>query len=308
MEYKHTPVMVQEVIDHLAIKRGGYCIDCTLGSGAYTERLSKIVGSEGRVLSIDLDEAAILNTGKKNIKNVILVNDNFKNIRCVAEEAMGARFLFDAVVMDLGLSSYHLADRSRGFSFFSEESLDMAFGSTVGRSTEYIVNNYKESDLRRIFFEYGEENEAYKIAHAIVEERKIEPIVNAKILAQIITRAKRNINKKIHPATKVFQALRIETNDELGSLKKVLPDALELLKPGGRLAVVSFHSLEDRIVKDFFKRESIDCLCPPKLPVCVCQHKKSLRILTKKPMSASATEIANNPRARSAKLRVAEKL
>ena len=308
MEYKHTPVMIQEVIDHLAIKRGGYSIDCTLGSGAYAEAISKKVGDKGKVLAIDLDERAIENTRKKKIKNIILANDNFKNIKNIIKKNFPEGIYFDAIVLDLGLSSYQLEDRTRGFSYHSDDSIDMAFGLEIPKSTEYIVNNYKEEDLRRILFEYGEEHNASRIARAIVEARKVELITDSKKLAQLVNKVSRAKKQKINPATKTFQALRIETNDELKSLKKVLIDATASLKKGGRLAVVSFHSLEDRIVKEFFKRESSECLCPPVLPVCVCGHNPSLKIITKKPVIPTAGEVKSNPRSRSAKLRVAEKV
>ncbi len=312
MEYEHTPVMVPEVIDHLVLKRGGYYIDCTLGSGAYTEAIAKRVGVKGKVLSFDLDKDAIENTKKRGLENVILKNDNFKNIKDVAEEEFGPETGFDGIVFDLGLSSYQLQDRTRGFSFNSDRSLNMAFGdidSSKGAvSTEYIVNKYKEERLREVIREFGEEQEAFRIAKGIVEERKNEPIKNAKKLAQIIINSKRSKKEKIHPATKTFQALRMETNGELSNLRKALHDAVPLLNKKGRLVVVSFHSLEDRLVKNFFRNEGKDCLCPPEIPICACGHKKRLRTITKKPIEPSLEEVKRNPRSRSAKLRTAERI
>lgn len=312
MEYKHTPVMVQEIIDHLAIKRGGYYIDCTLGSGVYTEVISEKTGKKGRVLSIDLDERAINNSRQKGLGNVILVQDDFKNIKSIFKKEFGEGVYADGVVFDLGLSSHQLRDRDRGFSFNSDNSLDMSFSGSgsgqEGKSTDYIVNNYKENDLKRIFKQYGEEEDAGRIAKHIIEQRKGGGIKNAKELSRIIADAKRNKKSKIHPATKAFQALRIETNDELEGLSQALSGALSILGVGGSLVVVSFHSLEDRIVKNFFKQESFDCLCPPELPVCRCGHKKKLEILTKKPIRPSEEEVEENPRARSAKLRSAKKI
>ncbi|MBD3247837.1 16S rRNA (cytosine(1402)-N(4))-methyltransferase RsmH [Candidatus Falkowbacteria bacterium] len=307
MEYKHTPVMIQEAIDHLAIKRGGYYIDCTLGSGAYTEAISAKVGPEGKVVSFDLDEKAIENAKKKKLKNTIFINDNYRNIKKDVHEVLGKDILFDGIVFDLGLSSYQLDDDDRGFSFRSEGPLDMAFGPKSPRSTEEIVNKYSEKELKRIIAQYGEEKEAGKIARAIVKERAFEPITTASQLAQIIIKVKIQKSKKIHPATKTFQALRMETNDELPGLKKALSSAVDLLKDQGRLVLVSFHSLEDRIVKRFFKEKSLKCVCPPSLPVCACGKKQELELITKKPIEPSEREIKDNPRARSAKLRVAQK-
>jgi 16S rRNA (cytosine1402-N4)-methyltransferase len=311
MDYQHTPVMLKEVLEYLQPKKGGYYIDGTLGGGGYTSALLNVAGDSGKVLAIDLDEEAIENTKKKNLDNVILVNDNFSNLSAIIENNFEKGTLFDGFVIDLGLSSFQLADLRRGFSFREDTPLDMAFNSNgKDERTRNIVNNYREEDLARIIFTYGEENHARRIAKGIAERRREKMIETTGDLAEIIKKAipRRLWNDKVHPATKTFQALRIAVNQELDNLEKVLPQAAAALKNGGKLAVISFHSLEDRIVKEYFRTESRDCLCPPEIPICRCGHQASLRILTKKIVLPSAEEIKNNPRSRSAKLRVAEKI
>jgi len=294
MEYEHQPVMLSEVLDFLAVKKGGRYIDCTLGGAGYTTELAKKVGPKGEILSLDLDENAIRNAqekfSKEKIVNVKLVLDNFKNLTEIYRDNFTDEKGVDGIVLDLGLSSFQLSDVDRGFSFQKDGSLDMAFGKEVELSTKQIVNHYPLLELTRIFREYGEEKRAYYLAKAIVAARQQKPIKTTKDLVDIIiSRTKKRFHYKIHPATKVFQALRMETNQELNNLKEVLPAASQLLKSGGRLIVVSFHSGEDRIVKLFFK------------------NALDLEILTKKPLIASESEIANNPRSRSAKFRAAKK-
>ncbi len=303
--------MLKEALDFLQPKKDGYYIDCTLGGAGYTQLLSKIVGNKGGVLAIDLDQKAIDNAKEKEMSNVVFVKDNFGNLAEIVENNFPVKTFFDGIVMDLGLSSAQLDDPERGFSFLREGDLDMSFdGRGSQNSTGQIVNTYKKEKLKEIISVYGEEKFAAKIAEKIVEERRKNPITDSLHLAKIIAAAMPSSTRRegINPATKTFQALRIETNRELESLKKVLPAAVSLLKSGGKLVVVSFHSLEDRIVKNFFKKESLDCLCPPELPVCRCGHKASLKILTKKPVQAGEEEISANPRSRSAKLRAAEKV
>ncbi|MDD4902460.1 MAG: 16S rRNA (cytosine(1402)-N(4))-methyltransferase RsmH [Patescibacteria group bacterium] len=311
MEYQHTPVMLKEVMEYLKPQQGGYFIDGTLGGGGYTGALSEIVGEQGKVLAIDLDEQAIANTAQKKLNNVILVKDNFVNLASIIADNIEAGKLFDGFVLDLGLSSFQLADLKRGFSFREDSPLDMAFNSTGDdRRTRAIVNDWHEEDLARIIFTYGEEKHARRIARGIVERRREAGIETTGDLVEIIKKAipRRLWNERVHPATKTFQALRIAVNHELENLEKVLPQAVAALKSGGRLAIISFHSLEDRIVKDYFKKESRDCLCPPEIPICRCGHQASLKIITKKPLLPTAEEININPRSRSAKMRVAEKI
>jgi len=299
MDYQHIPVMLPEVIDYLEARPGGKYIDCTLGGSGYTLAIAKMIGPTGKMLAIDLDENALEN-GRRliteerqkgiSLPEIELVKGNFKNIKEFAAVIFGAEQQVDGIVLDLGLSSFQLSDEERGFSFKSSGPLDMAFGSDGQRSTAQIVNEYSLLELTRIFREYGEEKRAYQLAKAIVAARRVQPIKTAAQLADLIAaQVPARFRGKIHPATRVFQALRLETNAELESLEEVLPAAVELLVPTGRLVVVSFHSGEDRIVKRFFK------------------NRADLEILTKRPIPVSAQEAAENPRARSAKLRAAAK-
>lgn len=313
MVYQHIPVMLKEVIEYLNPQRGQNFIDCTLGGAGYTMAIAEKIGQEGKVLAIDLDELAIENAKKqiaeRKLRNIILVQDNFRNIREIAQKYFKTEKI-QGIIFDLGLSSAQLDDRKRGFSFQIDAPLDMRFNSVGNLSAEYIVNNCKQEELEKIFKEYGEERFAKQIAGLIVQERKVKPIAATLQLVEAIKKAipKKFAYGKIHPATKVFQALRIAVNKELENIEQALPQAKDLLAPGGRIAVVAFHSLEDRIVKNYFKREAKDCLCPPEFPVCRCGHKKTLKILTKKTVIPNIDEARNNPRARSAKLRAAEKI
>ena len=310
MKFQHEPVLVKEVLEYLAPSSNENFVDCTLGGGGHAKEILKMTSPNGKLLGIDLDKEAIKASGeelKEFQGRFFLVNDNFKNLKQIIYVAEFNNI--NGILLDLGLSSYELQDAARGFSFKGSAWLDMRFGEE-GKTAVDIVNNYKEEELTKIFKEYGEERFAGLIAREIVKERKINKITKTDQLVGIIERVYKNKPKpkKIHVATKVFQALRIEVNDELNNLKKVLPQALEILTVGGRLAVISFHSLEDRIVKEFFKREAKECICPPKLPICICGHKAQLKILTKKVIIPSWAEIKSNPRSRSAKLRVAQKI
>ena len=315
MEYKHTPVMLKEAMGYLAIKPGNNYIDCTLGGGGYTAALAKKVLPEGKILAIDLDEMAINNFKFKilNLKlsNIILAHGNFKNLSEMVKEYFTADAKFDGIVFDLGLSGAQLEDRSRGFSFnLTGAPLGMNFGEEIGERAENIINSLEAEELAKIFRDYGEEKFAYKIALAIAAERRSARITATDQLVKIITGAipKRFLRGKIHPATKVFQSLRLAVNRELPNLREALPQAVSLLKSGGKLVVISYHSLEDRIVKQYFKEEAKDCLCPPARPVCQCGHKALIKILTRKVLRSTGEEVLNNPRARSAKLRAAEKI
>ena len=315
MEYKHTPVMLGEVIEYLKPEAGGNYIDCTLGGGGYSKAILAKAGDSGKVLAIDLDALAI-NNAKTNIKkkNLILAQGNFKNLLEIVKEYfknVPSIIGFDGIVFDLGLSSAQLEDRSRGFSFNLDDSpLGMNFGDITEMTAESIINYWSLEDLTKIFKDYGEEKFAYKIALAILAERQINKITTTDQLVKIISTAipKRFQHAKIHPATKIFQALRLAVNQELENLRQALPQAVDLLKSGGRLGVVSYHSLEDRIVKQYFKQESRDCLCPPKVPLCQCGHQAKIKIITRGILRPTEEEVLNNPRARSAKLRVAEKI
>ncbi|MDD4901296.1 MAG: 16S rRNA (cytosine(1402)-N(4))-methyltransferase RsmH [Patescibacteria group bacterium] len=314
MAYQHTPVMLKEVMAYLQPRPGQNFIDCTLGGGGYSRAILKEIGASGKILAIDLDEMAINNFKLKisdsKISNVILVHDSFKNLGAIAGKYLHGSS-FDGIVFDLGLSSAQLNDPERGFSFnLPAAPLGMNFGKPIELRAEEIINDYSVEELVEIFKNYGEEKFAHKIALAIARERQLSKIAATGQLVKIIVSAipKRFHSAKIHPATKIFQALRIAVNRELESLAQALPQAADLLKPGGRIAVVSYHSLEDRIVKQYFKQESRDCLCPPAMPVCQCHHRAKLKILTRGVLRPAEKEILNNPRARSAKLRVAEKI
>lgn len=315
MDYKHIPVMLKEVLFGLEPKPGQTFVDCTLGGAGYTLALAKLVGPKGKVLAIDLDDLALANAKeeieKANVSNIILVQDNFRNLQKIVADNFSEDFKVDGVVMDLGLSSAQLEDETRGFSFQGDRPLDMAFSQEghTAIATTTIINRYSLDRLTYIFRVYGEEPKAYALAKKIIERRKGKRIRTTGELLEIIAEViKPNPRIKINPATRVFQALRMETNYELEALREVLPAALSILKPGGRIATVAFHSGEDRIVKDFFRTESQDCICPSSVPVCICKHTATLKILTKKPIPASDIESNLNPRSRSAKLRLAQKI
>ncbi len=289
--------MLSEIISFLNPKSGGKFIDCTLGGAGYTTAIASLVGEKGKVIGIDLDELAIENAKRlikeKGLNNIVLVRSNFKNLDQVADSVFSKEFLFDGIVFDLGLSSAQLDDESRGFSFKSEKPLDMSFSKDGELSTREIVNSYSLVELTEIFRNYGEEPKAYRIAKEIVLSRKKQRIETTADLLKIIEKVSPlRPWSKIHPATKVFQALRMETNQELEVLEIALEKAETKLKKGGRLVVVSFHSGEDRIVKNFFRD----------------RKNKSFKVLSKKPIIPSEFETRNNRRARSAKLRVGEKI
>ena len=310
----HIPVMLKEVIDNLQVKKGDFCIDGTLGAMGYTSQLLKEVGKEGKVLSLDLDEKAIAEANKikveKNLDNLIIEHSNFKNIKKVVEKHFSLQQKFNCIVVDLGLSSDQLRDEERSFSFQSDAPLDMAFSREELNDTQRIINSYSQRELERIIKDYGEERFAKSISSNIVKARKEKAIKSGKDLQNLIAKTvpTRFWPKNVNVATKTFQALRIATNEELQNLEEFLPQAIELLKPQGRLAVLSFHSLEDAIVKHYFKKEAKDCICPPEVPICVCGHKAKIQIIKPKGITASEEELKINPRARSARLRIVEKI
>ena len=312
MTYKHTPVMLNEALKYLQPQPNQNFIDCNLGAGGYTFAIAKQILPNGKVLSIDLDAEAHKNAKarikKEGITNVVLVKDNFANVEKISEKKLKK---VDGVVFDLGLSSPQLDDEKRGFSFKGNRPLRMSFGKSSSQDADELVNKANEKDLVEIFYRYGEEKFSRRIAFAIVKKRKIKPIETTDELVQIIidtVPAQYTKTSKIHPATRIFQALRIAVNDELGSLEVALAGALNALQQGGIIVVVSYHSLEDRIVKHLFKQESKNCLCSPLQIICDCGHSAKLKTLTKKPISPSDEEVKQNPRSRSAKLRVAQKI
>ena len=313
MEEGHLPVLVDEVIEMLAPTSGSLHIDATLGAGGHTERILEAASPEGRVLGVDADPAAIdrveVRLRARFGERLVLRQGNFQDLATIAPEAgFGA---VDGALFDLGLSSYQLADRDRGFGFRAGGPLDMRFDTTRGVPASELLASLDAAELTALFRRYGEEPKAGRIARAIVEARKTAPIVTAEELATLVERVAPPDPRKprrIHPATRVFQALRIAVNEELDALQAGLTAALDLLRPGGRLVVLSYHSLEDRIVKRFIQAERRGCICPPQLPVCVCGRNPRLRLVTNPSLTPSAAEIAANPRARSARLRAAERL
>jgi len=307
----HISVMPEETLDALRPQPGGVFIDGTLGGAGHTALLLERVGVSGRVLAIDADPQALARADARLGEAVaagrlLLRHGNFRQMGELARAAGLAPV--DGILLDLGLSSDQLAARERGFSFAADGALDMRFDPTSGESAADLVNTRSDVDLADIFWRYGEERFSRPIARRIVEARRQQPITRADELARLAAGVVHGRPGGVHPATRVFQALRIAVNDELGVIEQTLPQAIHLLRPGGRLAVISFHSLEDRVVKDAFRLASTDCICPPKIPVCVCDHHASVRLVTRKPLIADEAEIAQNPRSRSAKLRVVEKL
>jgi 16S rRNA (cytosine1402-N4)-methyltransferase len=307
----HVPVLPREVIAWLAPRDGGRYVDGTLGGAGHTAQLLEASAPGGRVLGIDADAQALERAQARLADEVAsgrlaLRQGNFARMAELAREEDVAPV--DGVLLDLGLSSDQLADRARGFSFAADAPLDMRFDASRGESAADLVNTLGERELADLIYRYGEERRSRQIARRIVAARERTPITRTGELAKLASVGVQGRPGGISPATRTFQALRIAVNDELGSLEAALPAALEILRPGGRLAVISFHSLEDRIVKRYFQAEEKGCVCPPELPICVCGRIPRLRILTKHPVVPAEDEQASNPRARSAKLRVAERL
>jgi 16S rRNA (cytosine1402-N4)-methyltransferase len=301
----HVPVLYDEVLAWLQPRPGGWYIDATLGAGGHARGILLASQPGGRLLGLDADPDALQYASKVLEPfgdRVSLRVANFRQLEEVAG-ALGIREV-DGILMDLGLSSRQLNAAERGFSFAQDGPLDMRMDRRQGSSAADLVNTLSEAELSDVLWQYGEERQARRIAKAIAAER---PLATTGQLADLVTRTVGR-REKIHPATRTFQALRIAVNDELDALKTALPQARDLLRQGGRLAVIAFHSLEDRVVKQFYRQEARDCVCPPELPVCVCQHRATLRVLTPKPVRPSAGETARNPRSRSARLRVAERL
>jgi len=313
-ERLHEPVLLAEVLAQFAwegAREGGvlHFLDGTVGAGGHAAAILERTAPSGRLLGLDRDPAALA-IARGELERfggrAVVVQANFAVCDEVARQEGFADL--DGVLLDLGLSSIQLADQARGFSFRSTGPLDMRAGPDAGESAAELVNTWSATDLRRIFAELGEEPEAARVANAIVRRRAREPFLTADELGRFVAGVKTRRPKSIDPATQVFQALRMAVNGELENLGRGLEAAVRILRPGGRLAVIAFHSLEDRTVKQFFARESRDCICPPHLPTCVCGHRAGLRVLTRRPLTADSAEVARNPRARSARLRVAEKL
>jgi 16S rRNA (cytosine1402-N4)-methyltransferase len=302
----HIPVLVKEAIEALAVCPGGRYIDCTLGSGGHAAAILDRSSPGGQLLGIDADPEAIKIAGTRleaYSDSTLLVNENFVNLQaiCIKHDF----FPVHGILFDLGLSSLQLNNESRGFSFQLDGPLDMRFSPGQELTAADIVNTYSEAELARLIRKYGEEVHSRQIARHIIKERPVETTLQ---LARIIERAAGGRRDKIHPATRTFQALRIAVNRELENLESALKQAINLLGFEGRLVVISYHSLEDRIVKQLMRQESRGCICPPGTPVCVCGHTPSLRLITKRVIVPSPTEVELNPRSRSAKLRAAKRI
>jgi len=305
---EHTPVLVNEVIDLLNLRAGNKVVDCTLGLGGHSEAILKKIGKKGKLMAFDEDEEN-LKKAKENLKKfkkqVTFVHDNFENLRFQISDLKFERP--DAILFDLGLSSPHVDIPERGFSFHHDGPLDMRYDQSQNLTAERVVNTYSEKDLADIIYQYGEERRSRVIAKKIVHVRKQKPITSTLQLVRVIASTLKS-KQKIHPATRTFQALRIYVNRELEVLESALHQAIDVLKPKGRIAVISYHSLEDRIVKNIFRYYTKDCICPKELPICQCDFQKKLYLLTKRPIIPSGIEVQKNPRSRSAKMRVAERL
>jgi 16S rRNA (cytosine1402-N4)-methyltransferase len=313
MHEGHLPVLVDEVISMLAPAPDSLHIDATLGGGGHTERILEATSPDGRLLGLDADPAALARVEARLRprfgERLVLRQANFRELATVAPAAgFGA---VDGCLFDLGLSSFQLADRERGFGFRAGGPLDMRFDPSRGVPAAELLATLDADELTALFRRYGEEPKASRIARAIVVARRVAPIGSAEELAALIERVlppNPRQPRRTHPATRVFQALRIAVNEELDALEAGLHAALDLLRPGGRLVVLSYHSLEDRIVKRFIQSERRGCVCPPEVPVCVCGRNPRLRLITRPSLTPTAAEISANPRARSARLRAAERL
>jgi len=302
----HVPVLLDEVIAGLQAQRGGYFVDCTVGLGGHAAAILEKISPSGRLLGIDADPEAIKVSQDKLSdygEAVTLVNDNFVNL-----EAICRRYHFhpvDGILFDLGVSSLQLDTAERGFSFHLDAPLNMRFDPGQGLTASDIVNSFSEQELAKLIEKYGEERHSRRIARYIVQNR---PIATTVELASLVKQASSGKRAKIHPATRTFMAIRIAVNSELQNLELALKQTINLLRPGGRLTVISYHSLEDRIVKQFMRDAASSCLCPPGTVVCRCGHVPTLKLISRKVIKPTSLEIESNPRSRSAKLRIAERL
>lgn len=305
MEMHHKPVLYQEILHYLKPVAGGLYVDGTLGAGGHAEGILRASDPDGKLLGLDLDPFAI-EIAKERLKQfghrVHIAQASYTSIKPQLDE-LGWQFV-DGILLDLGISSMQVDTPGRGFSFRFDEKLDMRFSPQAEISAWDLVNELSEKELADVLYKFGEERRSRRIARLIVESRPVDTTIQLAGLVKKIVPAKPGH----HPATRTFQALRIAVNQEFESIQSVLPLALSVLNKGGRLAVISFHSLEDRIVKNFFRKESKDCICPSEQIICNCNHKVVIEIKTRKPVMASDTEIKANPRSRSARLRVAEKI
>lgn len=310
MEFKHISVLKNECIEGLKIRPDGVYVDGTLGGAGHALEVCRRLGPDGRFIGIDQDEAAVKNGYEKlgEFENVTIVRDNFQNFSGIME-TLGVKAVH-GVLLDLGVSSKQLDDGERGFSYMQDAELDMRMDQRAPLTARDVVNTYPEEELRRILTEYGEERWSARIAEFIAKERQQKPIETTGELVRIIKEAvpKGARQDGPHPAKRSFQALRIEVNHELDILEKSIRSMAEYLAPGGRICIITFHSLEDRIVKQTFRSLENPCTCPKDFPVCICGKKPVVRVITRKPIVPDAEEIEANPRSRSAKLRIAERV
>ena len=306
MKFEHIPVIATETIENLNIKPDGVYLDLTLGKGGHSKMILEKLSDEGTLIALDQDKEAI-EAAKENLKdfsNVIFVNSNFEKINQVLRD-LGFDYI-DGALMDIGVSSYQIDNADRGFSYMKDGPLDMRMNQENELTAEIIVNEYSQDELEKIFFEYGEEKFSRLIAKNIIKAREDYRIDTTFKLKDIVTKSIKS--NEAHPEKRVFQALRIEVNRELDVLKDTIDKVVDHLNKDGRLAIITFHSLEDRIVKNKFKDLATDCICPPEFPVCVCNHKAKVKIITRKPITASKKELKENSRAKPAKLRVCQRI
>ena len=307
MEFNHKSVMLKECIDGLEIKSDGIYVDGTMGGAGHSIEIANRISKNGLLIGIDRDEEAICVAKErlKNFDNIKFVHDNHDNIKSILEnlEISGV----DGILLDLGVSSYQLDERNRGFSYMGEAKLDMRMDRTQQLTAKEVVNSYSEENLAKIIFEYGEEKFSRQIAKKIVEQRREKQIETTEELVDIIEKVVPRKAKEGHPAKRTFQAIRIEVNNEIKPLYQTIINSIDCLKPGGRLSVITFHSLEDRAVKNAFTDSSGKCICPPGLPYCVCGAISKGKIITRKPMLPTEEEMEENSRSKSAKLRIFEK-
>lgn len=304
--WPHQPVLYNEIIHALQPQSSNSYVDGTLGAGGHARGILEASFPDGRLLGMDVDPQALAVAQERLAEfgsRAVIIQASYTTLSEQLDELGWDKV--DGILLDLGLSSMQVDTPERGFSFKADAPLDMRFDPRNPATAADLVNYLPEKELADLIYQYGEERRSRQIARAIVKAR---PIETTQELAQLVARAVRGGRQDIHPATKTFQALRIAVNQELESLETVLPQAVASLNPGGRLAVIAFHSLEDRIVKQFFRQESRDCICPPRQPVCTCNHQATIREITRRPIMPQDKEIQENPRARSARLRVAEKI
>lgn len=310
MEFKHVSVLLNECIEGLNIKENGIYVDCTLGGAGHSSHIIEKLSNEGLLIGIDQDTEALKAASEKLCKyeNKKLVHNNFYNIKSILEDLDVEKV--DGILMDLGVSSYQLDNPERGFSYMNDAELDMRMDRDNSLSAYDVVNSYSEEELARIIKEYGEEKFAKRIANFIVNARKEKAVETTFELVEIIKKAipAKARREGPHPAKRTFQAIRIEVNRELSIIEQTILDGVEKLNKGGRMAIITFHSLEDRIVKNTFRTLQNPCTCPREFPICICNKKPVVKLINNKPIEASAEELEYNPRSRSAKLRILEKI